>query len=104
MDWSAPSNAPNGANLPQLFQITHPFHPLDEREFALVTFRQNWSEDRVYFHNDDGRLISVPTAWTSISAADPFVVVSAGRSALIGRLFGAIAEPIAAIADSIGTD
>ena len=96
MDWSAPSNAPNGANLPQLFQITHPFHPLDGREFALVTFRQNWSEDRIYFH-DDGRLTSVPTAWTSMSAADPFVAVSAGRSPFKAQDLLEVAELIKAM-------
>ena len=98
MDWSAPSNTPDGAHPPQLLQITHPFHPLNGREFALVTFRQNWSEDRVYFHNDDGRLISVPTAWTSISAADPFVVVSAGRSPFKAQDLLEVAELIEAMA------
>ena len=45
-----------------------------------MTCRHNWGEDRVYFHDDDERLTSVPTAWTSMSAADPFVAVSACRS------------------------
>ncbi len=93
-----PSTTPDGADPPRLFQITHPFHPLDGREFALVTVRQNWSEDRVYFNNDDGRLISVPTAWTSISAADPFVVVSAGRSPFRAQDLLEVAELIEAMA------
>ena len=63
-----------------------------------MTFRQNWSEDRVYFHNDDGRLISVPTAWTSISAADPFLVVSAGRSPFKAQDLLEVAELIEAMA------
>ena len=63
-----------------------------------MTVRQNWSEDRVYFHNDDGRLISVPAAWTSISAADPFVVVSAGRSPFKTQDLLEVAELIEAMA------
>ncbi len=97
MDWYAPSNTPDGANPPRLFQITHPFHPLRGRDFALVTFRQNWSEDRVYFHDDDGRLTSVPTTWTSISAADPFVAVSAGRSPFKAQDLLEVAELIKAM-------
>ena len=34
----------------------------------------------VYFHDDDGRLSSVPTDWTSLSAPDPFLVLSNGRA------------------------
>ncbi len=78
--WPAPSITPDGVNPPRLFQVTHPFHPLDGREFALVTCRHNWGEDRVYFRDDGEWATSVPTAWTSISAADPFVAVSADRS------------------------
>ena len=29
----------------------------------------------------EGRLVSLPAAWTSVSAPDPFVVIAAGRSA-----------------------
>jgi len=46
-----------------------------------VTYRQNWGEDRVYFHDDQGQLRALPAGWTSLGADDPFVVVSAGRSA-----------------------
>jgi hypothetical protein len=79
-DWPASSNTPDGVNPPQRFHITHPFHPLRGREFALVTYRHDWGEDRVYFHHDNEQLISVPTTWTSVSPPDPFVAVSAGRS------------------------
>ena len=46
----------------------------------LVTYRHNWGEDRVYFHDDDGRLRSLPAAWTSLRPADPVAVLGAGRS------------------------
>ena len=61
--------------------MTHPFHPLCGREFDLVTYRQNWGEDRVYFHDDQGQLRSLSAGWTSFGSDDPFVVVSGGRSA-----------------------
>jgi len=61
--------------------VTHPFHPLRGREFELVTYRQNWGEDRVYFHNDQGQLRALSAGWTSLRAEDPFVVISAGRAA-----------------------
>ena len=61
--------------------MTHPFHPLCGREYALVTYRHNWGEDRAYYHDDEGRLRSVPAEWTSLGADDPFVVVAAGRTA-----------------------
>jgi hypothetical protein len=46
-----------------------------------VTYRHNWGENRVYFHDEQGRLVSLPAAWTSVFSPDPFVVLSAGRSA-----------------------
>ena len=61
--------------------MTHPFHPLSGRDFEFVACRQNWGEDRVHLHDEDGQLFSLPAAWTDAVAADPFVVVAAGRSA-----------------------
>jgi hypothetical protein len=29
--------------------VTHPFHPWHGREFVLLSVRQTWSEDRVFF-------------------------------------------------------
>jgi len=54
------------------FTITHPFHPLAGREFTIITYRQNWGEDRVFFHDDQGKLTSMPAQWTSIFPEDPF--------------------------------
>jgi hypothetical protein len=45
-----------------------------------VTYRRNWGEHRVYFHDDMDRLVSLPGPWTSVFPADPYVVISAGRS------------------------
>ena len=59
--------------------MTHPFHPLAGREFEFVAYRQNWGEDRVHLHEESGELFSLPAGWTDVVAADPFVVVAAGR-------------------------
>ena len=61
--------------------VTHPFHPLCGREFALVVRKNNWAEDRVFFFAGDGQLTSLPSGWTDVDRPDPFDAVSAGRSA-----------------------
>lgn len=60
--------------------MTHPFHPLFGREFALVTYRLNWGEERVYFHDNDGDLAAIPASFTDVLPPDPFVVLAAERS------------------------
>jgi hypothetical protein len=59
--------------------VAHPFHPLAGRDFEFVAFRQNWGEDRVHLRDETGELFSLPAAWTDVAAADPFVVIAAGR-------------------------
>jgi Family of unknown function (DUF5372) len=59
--------------------VTHPFHPLSGWDFEFVACRQNWGEDRVHLHDENGQLFSLPAAWTDVVAADPFVVIAAGR-------------------------
>ena len=60
--------------------MTHPFHPLCGQDFEFVAYRQNWGEDRVHLHDENGQLFSLPAGWTDAAAADPFVVVAAGRA------------------------
>jgi hypothetical protein len=62
-------------------RITHPFHPLFGQEIDFVARQQRWGEDRVVYRGTDGHLVWLPSRWTSIELKDPFVVVSAGRSA-----------------------
>lgn len=59
--------------------MTHPFHPLFGREFELVTQKQAWGEDRVYFRDKKKRLHHVPLGWTSAAPADSFKAAAAGR-------------------------
>jgi hypothetical protein len=60
--------------------VTHPFHPLCGEEFEFVACRQNWGEDRVHLHDENGQLFSLLAAWTDAVAVDPAVVVAAGRA------------------------
>jgi Family of unknown function (DUF5372) len=76
------STAPQCDVATRRFRVTHPYHPLYQHEFDLITYRQNWGDDCVWFADAEGRLHSLPAAWTDAVAVDPFVVVAAGRSRL----------------------
>ncbi len=67
-------------------RVTHPFHPLCGQEFEFVKRRRNWRQDRVYFYDGAGELVSLPAEWTDVVAADPFVVVAAGVFAQMSQL------------------
>src|SRR5215831_17005437 len=77
--WQRPSTTRHCDVADTYFEITHPFHPLRGGKFKLVTYRHNWGEDRVYFHNGEGAWTSVPAAWTTVLAGDPFVAMAKGR-------------------------
>ena len=79
--WLTSSNASIGEAPERSFRVTHPFHPLHGREFTLVAYRHSWGLDRVYFYDDNGQLACLSACWTSVSPPDPFVALSAGRSA-----------------------
>ncbi len=44
--------------------------------------RRTWGEDRVYYHDDAGKLCRMNAQWTSVADVDAFVLTSAGRSSL----------------------
>ena len=77
--WPVPSTAAHADGNSTAFDVTHPHHPLRGQSFKLVTYRHNWGEDRVYFHDSSGVLRSIPACWTTVLPADPFVVLAAGR-------------------------
>jgi len=43
--------------------------------------RRNWGEDRGSCRDEDGRLFSLPAAWTDVVPVDLFAVIAAGRCA-----------------------
>ena len=63
-----------------MVRVTHRFHPLFGRSFEFVKRCKAWQSDRVFFFDDGGELAHLPAEWTDLVPADPFVVVSAGRS------------------------
>jgi len=62
-----------------------------------VTYRRNWGEHRVYFHDYTGRLTSVPAQWTSVYPTDPYVMVAAGRAPFRAQDLLELSELIARI-------
>ena len=74
--------------------MTHPFHPLAGRDFEFVVCRQNWGEDRVHLHDENGELFSLPAGWTDVAPADPFVVIAAGRCPFTAASLLALADLI----------
>ena len=46
----------------------------------MLTVRQTWGEDRVYFYDEHGVLKALPAGWTDAGTPDPFVVLAAGRA------------------------
>jgi len=74
--WNAPHNRVELLR----FQITHPYHPLSDQEFEVVSHRRYFTEDRVYFFDRGGLYRSVPAQFTNLASEDVFVAMSAGRS------------------------
>lgn len=60
--------------------MTHPFHPWTGRTFELITYKHTWGEHRVFFHDEQGTLVSLPAEWTDAVEPDPFVVLANGRA------------------------
>lgn len=60
--------------------MTHPFHPLYKQKYEIVTIRQNWGEQRVYYYDSQNKLKSFPLSWTSAQPVDVFVKQAKGRS------------------------
>ena len=79
--WRELSTTPQRNLKGQRFRVIHPHHPWYGREFELLTHKQTWGEDRVYFHDERERLVALPAAWTDLLPPDPFIVVANGRSA-----------------------
>ena len=71
----------DGSPYPVVVRVTHRFHPLFGRELEFVKRKKNWACDLVYVYDQDGDLVTVPAVWTDMAAEDPFVVMSAGRTA-----------------------
>jgi len=47
---------------------------------VVVDRRRNRHGDRIWYRTADGIVRTMPLAWTSLAALDPFEVTSAGRA------------------------
>jgi hypothetical protein len=72
--------APYVNHLKRRFTITHPFHPLYQSQFEMLSYRKSWGRQFIDFQYDDGRTAAIPLAWTDADRADPFLTISQGRS------------------------
>lgn len=53
------------------------------QQFPLLAQRVAWGEPRVFFTDPlSDRVRSLPTAWTDLAPADPFLALAAGRALL----------------------
>ena len=78
-------------------RIIHPFHPLYGREYEFAISRLNWGEERVYYRDEQGDLLSIPARWTDAFPPDPVVELSGGRSWFRAADLFALAQLIAAL-------
>ncbi|WP_428988249.1 DUF5372 family protein [Methylocapsa aurea] len=59
--------------------VTHPFHPLFQRQLRCVGKRYNRYGERLLLQAEGGRVWSVPVRWTDLGSPDPEVVMGEGR-------------------------
>lgn len=60
--------------------VTHPFHPLSGQRLVCVGERYNRYGKRLLLQVDDEQICSIPPQWTDVGAADPELILGAGRA------------------------
>ena len=70
---TAQATAVRAGKMTGAIRITDPFHPQFGQEIDVVVRRPNWGEDRIFYHDRQGHLASLPARWTSVVAEDPLV-------------------------------
>lgn len=68
------------SNLRKNLRVTHPFHPLFNKEFEIIGFFNSWKKECIEFLDDQGNRSSLPLEWTDAADIDPFLHFSIGRS------------------------
>lgn len=59
-------------------RVTHPFHPLNGKQFVCVGERYNVHGKRLLLQVDEVRICSVPPQWTDLAVPDPEIVIGNG--------------------------
>ena len=75
-------NADSSSPSLQFVRVTHPFHPLFERQLACVGKRYNRYGERLLLQDDGATVWSVPPQWTDLVGPDPEIVIGRGRALL----------------------
>jgi hypothetical protein len=86
--WRKARIADRGNGDPEVFTVTHPFHPLKGRTFEVLAVRNNWGGDRVSYVDETGRLRTLPVEWTDIHTPDPATTAGEGRACFRADLLG----------------
>ena len=63
-------------------RVTHPFHPLLDRQLPCVGRRYNRYGERILLQADDAAIWSVPPQWTDLVSPDPEIVMGNGQTVL----------------------
>ena len=66
--------------LKRCFTVTHPFHPLYQHRFELLSYRKSWGRAYIDFRHENGEMGAIPLAWTDADEPDPFLEISRGRA------------------------
>ncbi len=69
----------------------------------MFSVRQNWGEWRVMFFDENHRIRSLPTNWTSVAPCDPFLAVSEGRALFHMESLRRLASLLRALDEQAGT-
>lgn len=78
--WSEYRTTHHPVSQPQVFTVTHPFHPLRGQTLEVLVVRNHWGADRVSYVGPDGRSRSLPIEWTDLASEDAFVTMARGRA------------------------
>ena len=78
--WSVGLDAPYSYNGIHKFRVTHPFHPLYGREYEIIKYKRIQGRDRVFFHQKDGSIGSLPLAWCDLRPLDPYLDIEGKHS------------------------
>jgi hypothetical protein len=77
---STEQTAPDTQDSAKTFAITHPFHPLSKKRFAIEANHWVMGTEWIQFRLPNGRLSSIRADWTDLCAPDLFVSLSDGRA------------------------
>lgn len=66
-------DAPYSYNGIHTFRVTHPFHPLYGQEYEIIKYKRIQARDRIFFHQKDGSIGSLPLAWCDLRPPDPYL-------------------------------